>query len=103
MYTASANPVADCENFAAIAAAICQRYGARIQTYAIVHPDCDVPQIEGLPMVVDRHNEFGQLYRPQSGAGYLIRPDGYIGYRADKIDTAQMDAYLSRIFSAAAK
>ena len=54
-------------------------------------------------MVVDRRNEFGQLYRPQSGAGYLIRPDGYIGYRADKIDMAQINAYLSRIFRPVAK
>jgi 2-polyprenyl-6-methoxyphenol hydroxylase-like FAD-dependent oxidoreductase len=98
LYTASANPAQDCKNFAELATALFQRFAGRIQTYAIIHSDCDVPQIEGLPTVIDRRNEFGQLYRPQSGAGYLIRPDGYIGYRADNLNLDQLNLFLKRVF-----
>ncbi len=66
--------------------------------YAILHSDCAVPEVEGCPIVVDRRNEFGQFYVPKSGAGYLIRPDGYIGYYCDKINLDQLNVYLKRIF-----
>ncbi|HEY2826360.1 MAG TPA: FAD-dependent monooxygenase [Pirellulales bacterium] len=102
LYTSSANPADDCQHFAELAAALSQRYGSRIQIYAIIHPDCDAPEIEGLPTVVDRQNQFGQLYGPQSGAGFLIRPDGYVGYRADKISLEPLSKFLPRIFRAAA-
>ncbi|HTQ38493.1 MAG TPA: FAD-dependent monooxygenase [Pirellulales bacterium] len=98
LYTASADPAADCQRFAAIAAALFQQFAGRIQTYAIIHSDCDVPEIEGLPTVVDRRNEFGRIYRPSSGSGFLIRPDGYVGYRAEQADLDRLRAYLKRTF-----
>ncbi|HEY2411779.1 MAG TPA: FAD-dependent monooxygenase [Pirellulaceae bacterium] len=98
LYTSSANPAAECQQFAQLAGALFERYAGRIQTYTLIHSDCDVPEMEGLPIVFDRRNEFGHRYCPQSGAGFLIRPDGYIGYRADKINLDRLNSFLMRIF-----
>ncbi|MGH7939345.1 MAG: FAD-dependent monooxygenase, partial [Bryobacteraceae bacterium] len=36
-----------------------------------------------------------------SGGMLLVRPDGYIGYRSDDFDQAELQAYLRRLFHAA--
>src|SRR5262249_42933693 len=98
LYAANADVTATCEKFATIAGELKQRFSGSIQAYVIVHPDCDVPNTEAIPIVVDRRNEFGRLYQADSGGGFLIRPDGYIGYRTSAIDGQKLSEYLDRIF-----
>mgnify|MGYP000025215975 CR=1 FL=1 len=31
---------------------------------------------------------------------YLLRPDGYIAFRAPRLDTAALQSYLQRVFAA---
>ena len=59
-----------------------------------------MPEIDTIPLVIDRQNQFGRTYQPQSDSGFLIRPDGYIGYRADTIQLEKLIQYLARILGA---
>lgn len=42
----------------------------------------DRADLTGVPVLRDAAGTFAAAYRPQPGTCYLIRPDGYIGYRA---------------------
>ncbi len=99
LYTSDANTSDDCEKFAAIAEALKQKCAGRIQTYAVIHPDCVPPEIESLPMVIDNRNQFAQTYATHSGGGLLIRPDGYLGYRAEPMLIEKLREYLARLFA----
>jgi hypothetical protein len=72
-----------------------ERFGNLIQTVAITHPDSDTITLEGLPVLSDTRNEFARTYAPQRGSDYLVRPDGYVGYRAAKFRARETER-LSR-------
>jgi 2-polyprenyl-6-methoxyphenol hydroxylase-like FAD-dependent oxidoreductase len=68
----------------------------RLTVYAILAPDVDAGQL-ALPFVRDAAGEFLDGY---GGAGvYVIRPDGYVGYRAAQADAGRLRAYLGRLFA----
>ena len=49
--------------------------------------------------VVFPHNPEHARYAPHGPAAYLIRPDGYVGYRAEPPNEQKLLAYLDRIFT----
>src|SRR5262249_27004269 len=97
LYTTSATPGEDCERFAKLADAVRERFPGLIEIYAIIHPDCGPPEIEGLGLIVDGQNEFARIYGARSGGGFLIRPDGYVGYRGEPITSEKLCAWLGNV------
>ena len=53
---------------------------------------------ERFPILRDADGAFRAAYDTERTCTYLIRPDGYVGYRADRLDGAALQAYLLRIF-----
>ena len=96
----SNHPDADVDHrrFQEIADALRDRHGSLIRTYAILHPDCAATSIEGLPVLIDGCQEFARLYGPQRGSAYLVRPDGYLGYRAPSVDLEPLRDHLRGAF-----
>jgi hypothetical protein len=45
------------------------------------------------------HNPEHARYAPHGPAAYLVRPDGYVGYRGEPPDAGKLLAYLDRIFA----
>ena len=88
----------DHRRFQEIADALRDRHGSLIRTYAILHPDCAATSIEGLPVLIDGCQEFARLYGPQRGSAYLVRPDGYLGYRARSVELEPLRDYLRGVF-----
>ncbi len=41
-------------------------------------------------VIVDAAGEFQTTYAATGGSGYLVRPDGYLGFRATPIGTAAL-------------
>ena len=52
-------------------------------------------------VLVDTHGEALRRLGVSRSAQYLIRPDGYVGFRCAGTDPIDMDAYLSRWFASA--
>jgi len=75
------------------------RFGELIEIH-LIHSE-DPP--EGLPSVASTHVDPGYEMHRAFGAGrasiYLIRPDGYVGYRNQPASTDALTGYLSRIFT----
>jgi hypothetical protein len=49
--------------------------------------------------LVDTHGEALQRLGVSGSAQYLVRPDGYVGFRCAGTDPTQMDAYMHRWFA----
>lgn len=49
-------------------------------------------------LLLDPQAKCHQRYRARSECLYLIRPDGYIGYRSQPADTYKLKAYLRKLF-----
>ena len=77
-----------------------RRVGDDLIVYGIVSPDAQAVDLERFPLLTDAQGEFRAAYDARGPCLYLIRPDGYIGYRSDRVDAARLDAYLQRIFRA---
>lgn len=91
------------ENFVSIADEISERYGHLVKTHAIVPVD-DIPALQKFNgnFLVDPDQDAHRLYGANAECLYLIRPDGYIGFRSQPADQKQITTYLDRIFDALA-
>lgn len=70
---------------------------ARARTYVITaNPDLQVP---GSPVIVDAAGEFRTAYGATGGSGYLVRPDGYLGFRAAPMTTTTLRSHLEKVFT----
>lgn len=98
LYTHEDDAESDCRRFGQIADALGRRYGSHIQVYAVFHPDCSAASLEGLSVAYDTRNEFARLYGPHRGSAFLIRPDGYVGYRAQSVELDRLLKYLGCVF-----
>jgi len=52
-------------------------------------------------VVLDPEGVMHQRYGAAAECLYLVRPDGYVGFRSQPADIGTLDAYLSRIFAVA--
>jgi 2-polyprenyl-6-methoxyphenol hydroxylase-like FAD-dependent oxidoreductase len=80
-----------------LAAALRVRYGDRVEVYGITTPGGAAVTVEGVPVVEDTAGEFRRGYDVKGMSAYLVRPDGYVGYRAHPLQWGRLDAYLRRI------
>jgi hypothetical protein len=71
-----------------------------LRWYVIVDREAKLPDVSG-PVFRDGDGEFATAYATGDvdAAAYLIRPDGYIGYRSSSPTAAKLRAHLGRTFS----
>jgi 2-polyprenyl-6-methoxyphenol hydroxylase-like FAD-dependent oxidoreductase len=87
------------EALASLADGLRARHGDAISIYAIVAPEARAVDHERFPLLVDTESAFRATYATSGPCLYLVRPDGYIGYRAAPGDPQGLQRHLSRIFA----
>jgi pentachlorophenol monooxygenase len=80
------------------AAAADQRCRGRVRPYAVLAPDVDDRGMS-IPVVRDTEGGFRSAYGMSSATLCLVRPDGYVGYRASPPDEGRLTAHLSHTFA----
>ena len=81
-------------SFEALAAAARQR--ARLTVYGVLGTGVE-NHLADVPAVEDRDGQFAAAYGASRACAYLIRPDGYVAYRAAPINADRLLAHLGRI------
>jgi 2-polyprenyl-6-methoxyphenol hydroxylase-like FAD-dependent oxidoreductase len=76
-----------------------ERYGDLVRMLAIAPHDAPAPELIAVPVVRDSEAAFAGAYPNGEGTAWVIRPDGYIGFRGPLSDRAGLDAYLARILT----
>jgi 2-polyprenyl-6-methoxyphenol hydroxylase-like FAD-dependent oxidoreductase len=74
------------------------RYGSHVRVYRIIVPEEVGSALETCPTLVDAGGNFRRVYAAAGSTAYLVRPDGYIGFRTDALRPESLDAYLGRVF-----
>jgi hypothetical protein len=84
----------------AILQLIANRYATRIATFLVARGDARPEGIpwEG-PVLFDVSERLHHRYGATAECLYLLRPDGYVGYRSLPVDVGKFQAYLERIFA----
>ncbi|MGW0043348.1 FAD-dependent oxidoreductase [Rhodococcus sp. NPDC003348] len=77
-----------------LAAVTMDRYGPLVRCHVIVDPAAQIPDVSGI-VLRDNDGRFAQTYGSRGGAGYLIRPDGYLGFRGSAVTAVRIDGILS--------
>ena len=57
-------------------------------------------EVTGVALLMDAAGEFAKAYSPEAGVGYLIRPDGYLGYHASLLTEQGFSVPLPRSLDA---
>lgn len=70
-------------------------FGQAVSGVAIVPAEADALAIEGVTVLNDTSGAFAREYGARDGMVWLVRPDGFIGWRAASPSRAQLAAYLS--------
>ncbi len=71
--------------------------GGRVRVHAVLAPEVD-EQPRGTPTVRDTSGEFSSAYGASDACVYLVRPDGYVGFRAIGAAREPLLAYLRKVF-----
>jgi pentachlorophenol monooxygenase len=80
----------------AAAAAVHAAHG-RMDVYLIAAPGADIAT--ELPLIRDTAGEFARAYTPPGPAAYIVRPDGYLGLAAARVDPAELVVHLGATFA----
>lgn len=87
------------ERLSAIARQVTERFGDRVRCHVVVpgetRPDA-LP--EDLSVVLDTRGELHRALHARAECLYLVRPDGYVGFRAMPADGEALAAHLERVF-----
>ncbi len=83
------------ESTAAAAATAAHGY---LETYLIASPNAAVGETI-LPLIRDRDAEFANAYGVFGTAAFVVRPDGYLGFRQSPISVEGLERYLKSTFS----
>ncbi|WP_072751320.1 FAD-dependent monooxygenase [Rhodococcus maanshanensis] len=73
----------------ALAAEVTDRFGPAVRSRLIVAREADLPGVSGITMR-DADGRFAAGYGAGDRTGYLVRPDGYVGFRSDEITFAAL-------------
>ncbi len=77
-----------------LAAGLRSAHGHLVRVVLISNFKEDYPVVFGVTTLSDTEGAFAAAYQVQSGTGYLIRPDGYIGYHARPLTKRGILRYL---------
>jgi pentachlorophenol monooxygenase len=75
-----------------------ERAGGQIDVHAVLAAGLGPADLQ-LPVVTDADGAFRQVYGASASAAFLIRPDGYLAYRAPTVAAAGIESALGRVFS----
>jgi hypothetical protein len=81
------------ERFSELAAEVSWRYGSLVKPVVVRLPNAQPPRGE-----VDERGAAHERYGADPGAIYLVRPDGYIGFRGAETDTEPLRTALRARF-----
>ena len=85
---------------AAIADHVESHYGDRLRARLVIPHATVPPELEGNPrLLLDPDGLAHQAYGAGAECLYLIRPDGYVGYRSQPADANRLQAYLTRLLT----
>jgi pentachlorophenol monooxygenase len=90
----------DFEALAAIADGLSTDYPGSVAPYAVVSPGARPLDLERVPLIVDARGGFRSAYGARGGSVYLIRPDGYLGYRAATAAREPLVSHVRRVLGA---
>lgn len=86
----------------ALAESLGAEYGDHIKTYFVAHADRALKESNlHATVLLDLALVLQRRYGAATECLYLIRPDGYIGFRSFPVDPARLRDYLAQIFSRA--
>ncbi len=76
-----------------------REHAGRIEAHLVARGDVAPPWIawEG-PVLLDHLGELHRHFGARGPCLYLVRPDGYLGYRAMPLDAGKLADYLRRVF-----
>src|SRR5262249_30188240 len=84
------------EDVREVAGAALRRAPGRLRAYAIVAPALE-PEWLPIGVVRDTEGNFSAAYGALGGCAYLVRPDGYIGYRQRRLDPDGVIRALAKV------
>jgi 2-polyprenyl-6-methoxyphenol hydroxylase-like FAD-dependent oxidoreductase len=73
--------------------------GPRCRLIAVGSPEAKMPDLIGVTMVTDAAGEFAAAYAPGINTGYVIRPDGYVGYHGRPMTNQGLFGYFTEVAS----
>ncbi|GAA2393945.1 FAD-dependent monooxygenase [Nonomuraea africana] len=85
--------------FEALASQLRERCAGLLRVYAVLAADAPQPDLVGVPVLRDGSGAFRARYAVARSAAYLIRPDGYVGFRAQPVKFESITAHLERTFT----
>jgi pentachlorophenol monooxygenase len=97
LYAGEATTSQSLTEFESAAQAAVKAAHGRMDVYLVVAPSAEVTET-ALPLLRDTTGEFASAYSAQGIAVFILRPDGYLGYRADTVDVADILRYLTATF-----
>jgi 2-polyprenyl-6-methoxyphenol hydroxylase-like FAD-dependent oxidoreductase len=71
--------------------------GPQCRLCVIFAPDARTPDVIGVTILKDSAGEFASAYGPDNNTGYLIRPDGYVGYHGRPMTESGVFGYLEAL------
>jgi FAD binding domain-containing protein len=71
--------------------------GPRCRLVLIASPDAQPRDVIGATILNDSAGEFSSAYTPEVNTGYIIRPDGYVGYHGRPLTVHGLDDYLAAV------
>ncbi|GAA1968783.1 FAD-dependent oxidoreductase [Microbacterium deminutum] len=81
-----------------LAAAVWRQSSGEVDAYLITSTDAHVPAHLDVPVLRDSAGNFRKTYDGQGLTGYLIRPDGHVGYRSARATLTGINDHLRHIF-----
>jgi FAD binding domain/Aromatic-ring hydroxylase, C-terminal len=94
LYADASVPADTVSGFEALAATARER--APVAPYALLAPGVDAGLGE-LPVLEDRDGAFAAAYGAAGACAFLVRPDGYVAYRATPVDGERLVAALGTV------
>ena len=89
------------ENLSRIAAAVVVRWGGIVRPVIVVHGAKAPPELQRETRTdrvwMDPDGKLHARFGAGSECVYIVRPDGYVGYRAQPAEQAGVERYLSRV------
>ncbi|HEY2841526.1 MAG TPA: FAD-dependent monooxygenase [Pirellulales bacterium] len=68
------------------------------RAYALTSSAIGKPSQDQLAILHDTRGEFARQYAPRNMEIFLVRPDGYVGYRAGSLELDNLTRHLAKIF-----
>jgi len=81
-----------------IVALIMRAHGRTIESHLVVCQEAARQELDGCDTLIDARGELHHRYGARVDCLYLIRPDGYVGFRSQPVEAEALESYLGRTF-----